>query len=541
MVSSHRTIDEPSRPRVSLPSRLIPGGSASGIPRRKLSAVTADQPWTRQSLSQRANAPVSGLWSSFAEYFLPEPTTRNQRPRLVFQVAADVLLIVIGFIVVIFLRGLDWSGVAVQSEFATALRLAFPGSALGLLLLYGALFTLLGYSERLYHPETVEAPQHERIVLAKVLFWSTVLVGAGWAASGVHIIPAFALAAATPVNFVLLLAWRNHCHRRSARTTCDTRNVLIVGAGSLGRKLASHLERAKVRKHVVRGFLDEHEAIGGEIRGRVADLARVARREFVDEIILTLPPRSEIAQKAIWEARRNRIDIKLVPDLLGFDPSPVMLEKFGDVPVLTLCEESIPAVGLLLKRAVDLSLSAIGLFLASPLLAAIAVAIKMDSAGPTLYRAPRLGLKGRRFVCYKFRTMVADADRLKDRLRQLNERTGVMFKITNDPRVTRVGRILRRYSLDEVPQLWNVLRGEMSLVGPRPHPLDDFERYALEDLQRLEVTPGLTGLWQITARGDPSFARSMSLDRQYIGRWSLRMDFWILYKTLGTVLKGEGA
>jgi len=540
MASPQTTIDEPSPPCISVPSRLIPGGSASGIPRRKLSSVTADQPWTVQNFGGLTTGPTNGIRSSFAKYFLPEPTTRNHRLKLASQVAADVLLIVIGFMVVILLRGLDWRSIAIQSEFARALRLAFPGSALGLLLLYGVLLTLLGYSERLYHPETVEAPQHERIVLAKVLFWSTVLVGASWAASGVHVVPASALAAAAPVNFLLLLAWRNHCHRRTARAASDARNVLIVGAGSLGRRLASHLEHAKVRQRVVRGFLDEHEAIGGAICGRISDLARVARREFVDEIILTLPLRSEIAQKAIWEARRNRIDIKLVPDLLGFDPSPVTLEKFGDVPVLTLCEESIPALGLLLKRAVDLSLSTIGLLLASPLLAGIAVAIKMDSPGPLLYRAPRLGLKGRRFVCYKFRTMVANADRLKDQLRQFNERTGAMFKISNDPRVTRVGRILRRYSLDEVPQLWNVLRGEMSLVGPRPHPLDDFERYALEDLQRLEVTPGLTGLWQITARGDPSFARSMTLDRQYIGRWSLRMDFWILCKTLGTVLKGEG-
>jgi len=540
MASPDTTITEPSPPRVSLPARLIPGGSPSGSPRRKLSGAAADQPWTRQSLGEHVTEPRRRIWSLFAEYFLPEPTTRHQRPRLAFQVAADVLLIVIGFTVVIFLNRLNWRGVAIQSEFAMALRLAFPRSALGLSLLSGVLLTLLGYSERLYHPETVERPRHERLVLAKVLFWSTVLVGTAWAASGVQVVPAIALAVAMPVNFLLLLAWRNYCHHSSPRAG-DERNVLIVGAGSLGRRLALHLEHAKERKRVMRGFLDEHEAIGGEIRGRVADLARVARREFVDEIILTLPLGSEIAQKAIWEARRNRIDIKLVPDLLGFDPSPIMLEKFGDVPVLTLCEESIPVVGLLLKRAVDLVLSAIGLFLSSPLLAGIAVAIKMDSPGPVLYRAPRLGLKGRRFLCYKFRTMVADADRLKDRLRQFNERKGAMFKITNDPRVTRVGRILRRYSLDEVPQLWNVLRGEMSLVGPRPHPLDDFERYGLEDLQRLEVTPGLTGLWQITARGDPSFARSMSLDRQYIGRWSLRMDFWILCKTLGAVLKGEGA
>jgi len=503
--------------------------------------LTTGQPGGAQTFGETTTAHGGAFWSTFAEYFLPEPTTQNQSPTQVFQTTTDVVLILIGFTVVIFLRGFDWRGVAVQSDVAATLRLALPGSALGLLVLHAVLFTLLGYSEHLYDREMAEKRRHERIVLAKVLFWSTVLVGVAWAASDIHVIPVATLAIATPVNYLLLLGCRNYCRGRSARASGETRNVLIVGAGSLGRRLAAQLERATARKYVLRGFLDEREAVGGEIRGRVADLARVARSEFVDEIILTLPPRSEIAQQAIWEARRNRIDIKLVPDLLGFDLSSVILEKFGDIPVLTLCEEPVPAVGLLLKRAVDVVLSAIGLILASPLLAGIALAIKMDSPGLVLYRAPRLGRKGRRFLCYKFRTMAANADKLKDQLRQFNERKGAMFKITNDPRVTRVGRILRRYSLDEVPQLWNVLRGEMSMVGPRPHPLDDFERYALEDLQRLEVTPGLTGLWQITARSDPSFARSMTLDRQYIGRWSLGMDFWILCKTFGAVLKGEGA
>jgi exopolysaccharide biosynthesis polyprenyl glycosylphosphotransferase len=541
MASSRTTIHGPLWPRVLLPSRLIPGGSTAGVSGRKLSAFSAGELWRWPSFGELATGPRAGFWSSLVHCLLPEPAARNQCPKLLFQVAADVLLIVLGFTTIIFFRGLDWTGVPVQVEFATGLHLAFPGPELGLLLLYGALFTLLGYSQRLYHPETVERPRHQRIVLAKSLFWSTVLVGAAWAASGVHLVPASTLAAAAPVNFLLLLMWRTHCRRSLARSTNDTRNVLIVGAGNLGRRLASHLDQATGRKHVVRGFLDEHEAIGGDIRGRIADLAQVARREFVDEIIVTLPLRSEIAQQAIWEARRNRIDVKLVPDLLGFDPYPVVLEKFGDIPVLTLSEEPLPAVALLLKRVVDVTLSSIGLILVSPLLAGIAVAIKMDSPGLVLYRAPRLGLKGRHFLCYKFRTMAANADKLKDQLRQFNERKGAMFKITNDPRVTRVGRILRRYSLDEVPQLWNILRGEMSLVGPRPHPLDDFERYALEDMQRLEVTPGLTGLWQVTARGDPSFAHSMALDRQYIGRWSLGMDFWILCKTFGAVLKGEGA
>jgi len=152
-----------------------------------------------------------------------------------------------------------------------------------------------------------------------------------------------------------------------------------------------------------------------------------------------------------------------------------------------------------------------------------------------------VGKKGRRFRCYKFRTMVTNADQIKDSLRALNQRQGPCFKILEDPRITRVGRFLRHYSLDELPQLWNVLKGDMSLVGPRPHPVDDYARYELEHLRRLDMTPGITGLWQVTARGDPSFRANMALDVEYIERWSLWLDLKILIKTLSVVMEGNGA
>jgi len=211
------------------------------------------------------------------------------------------------------------------------------------------------------------------------------------------------------------------------------------------------------------------------------------------------------------------------------------------VPILTLRQERVPPLGFTVKRIMDILGSGVGLILSSPLLAAIAAAIWMDSPGPILYRAPRVGFKGRRFACYKFRTMIVDADKWKDKLRAHNERSGAFFKIQNDPRITRVGRFLRRYSLDELPQLWNVLRGEMSLVGPRPHPLDDFVRYRTQDLKRLEAIPGLTGLWQVTARQDPSFERNLALDREYIEHWSPATDIKIVMKTVSAVLQGNGS
>lgn len=327
------------------------------------------------------------------------------------------------------------------------------------------------------------------------------------------------------------------------------RNVLIVGAGPVGRELAATLEREHINGRTVVGFLDEGETLGGDVLGRVENLARISRAEFVDEIILAIPNQHDLALRVIREARRNRLDIRAVPDLYGYGWDPdsssargrLGLEYFGDLPVLTLHEEKAPTSGLFWKRVLDVLISALALLVAAPLMASIALIIKVASPGQVVYQAKRVGLKGRKFICYKFRTMVADADRLKDGLRARNERQGPCFKIAADPRVTRVGQFLRRYSLDELPQLWNVLGGEMSLVGPRPHPLDDFERYRLEHLRRLDVKPGITGLWQVTARRDPSFQRNMALDLEYIEHWSLGMDLRILWKTMFVILRGSGA
>jgi lipopolysaccharide/colanic/teichoic acid biosynthesis glycosyltransferase len=205
-----------------------------------------------------------------------------------------------------------------------------------------------------------------------------------------------------------------------------------------------------------------------------------------------------------------------------------------------LCKQAISCLGLFGKMIVDLLLSSIALFLLWPFLLVIALAVKLDSPGPIIYGSVRAGKKGQRFVCYKFRTMVDGADEMKDSLRQFNERRDPFFKIADDPRVTRLGRFLRKYSLDELPQFWNVLKGDMSLVGPRPHPVDDYARYRPEDHRRLDVKPGITGLWQIIARTDPSFETCMTLDLEYMKRWNLLLDCKILMRTIPAVLAGEG-
>jgi exopolysaccharide biosynthesis polyprenyl glycosylphosphotransferase len=312
-----------------------------------------------------------------------------------------------------------------------------------------------------------------------------------------------------------------------------------VGAGGLGRQIARYLEAHPETERTFCGFVDDRKPLGKGVIGRCSDLAQLARAGFVDEVILAMPHARDLTLRVLRTAQQLRLDVKMAPDLFGCEPTRGT-ERIGDIPLISLHEEQLPVAGLFLKRGLDLAGAAAVLILMGPALALLALLIKLDSPGPVLYAAPRAGRKGKPFQCYKFRTMVRDAEVLKASLRERNERQGPVFKIKDDPRITRSGRFLRRYSLDELPQLWNVLKGEMSLVGPRPHPLDDFSAYAIEHLPRLDMTPGITGLWQVTARGNPSFQAGLNLDFEYIHRWSLAMDLKILLKTAGAVLRGSG-
>ncbi|HEX3471903.1 MAG TPA: sugar transferase [Silvibacterium sp.] len=175
-----------------------------------------------------------------------------------------------------------------------------------------------------------------------------------------------------------------------------------------------------------------------------------------------------------------------------------------------------------------------------PFMVVIALVIRFNSPGPIFFVSDRIGKRGRVFPCFKFRTMVKDAEQLKTKLAALNERDGILFKVSNDPRVTEVGRFLRKYSLDELPQFFNVLRGEMSIVGPRPPIASEVEKYELEHFRRLEVMPGLTGLWQIQARQDSSFAKYIALDTAYVENWSFWLDLKILIRTAEVVIRGTG-
>jgi lipopolysaccharide/colanic/teichoic acid biosynthesis glycosyltransferase len=197
-------------------------------------------------------------------------------------------------------------------------------------------------------------------------------------------------------------------------------------------------------------------------------------------------------------------------------------------------------IALALKRTIDLGLASSALLLLSPVFVVIAAAIKLQSDGPAFYSSERVGVGGRLFRCHKFRTMVRNAESLRHKVAHLNEREGILFKVTNDPRVTPLGAMLRKYSLDELPQLINVLRGEMSLVGPRPSLHSEVVQYQTQHFRRLSVLPGMTGLWQVEARSDPSFDSYVALDCRYADNWSLWLDLKILARTVRVVLMGTG-
>lgn len=429
-----------------------------------------------------------------------------------------------------------WSQISGKRMFPFNQYIAF-------LLLYSVLLLLFCQSQSLYRTVRTRTANEESLAIVKAVFLATLLLSSFIYLSGVKTVSRLVVGYAGILNVLTFVGWRLWKRRivadRASRGI-GMRNVLIVGAGRVGQALARHLEENRSLGYRFVGFLDANHSTDPRLLGKIEDLSRIARAEFADEVFVTIPSEREIVKGVAIEGRRERLNVKVVPDLydgLGWD-TPIT--HIGHFPTMELHREAIPAAGLLVKRFIDILGAALGIILLSPLLAAIGVAVRLDSLGSAVYRSQRVGRKGRRFTCYKFRTMAANADVVKEQLRHLNERQGPIFKITNDPRITRLGKFLRKYSLDELPQLWNVLKGDMSLVGPRPHPVDDYDQYGLEHLRRLDVKPGLTGLWQITARQHPSFDTNMELDVEYIEHWNIWLDMKILLKTLPVLLGGSG-
>ena len=328
------------------------------------------------------------------------------------------------------------------------------------------------------------------------------------------------------------------------------RRVLIVGAGEIGRMVMRTIVAQPELGYQVVGFIDDDPEKGNSEIGRFKGLGSIdnlrnllqSEEYNIEEVLITLPwmyHRKIISIMA--QCERQNIMARLVPDIFQMSLSRVEIEDLNGIPLIGIREIAFSRWGLVLKRAIDIVASSLGLVVLSPLLGLVAAAIKLDSPGPVLFRQVRVGKGGKHFVLYKFRSMREGAEQEQEKLAELNEATGPLFKIRDDPRLTRVGKIIRRMSIDELPQLYNVLRGEMSLVGPRPPVPKEVEAYLEWHKKRLEISPGLTGLWQVSGRSDLTFDEMVLLDIYYIENWSPALDTIITLRTIPRVLFGDGA
>jgi exopolysaccharide biosynthesis polyprenyl glycosylphosphotransferase len=322
------------------------------------------------------------------------------------------------------------------------------------------------------------------------------------------------------------------------------RRAVLVGTGKHIGDVAHALSDAPHSPIEVVGFLAPKALPGNGLRalGSLDDLDSVLGCERIDEVIIADPDFPQLdAVELVDQCHQRGVRVRLAPSTMEILIHRAEFVPGQSVPLFELGSPVFEGVDFALKRAFDLVGATILLILLSPLLLAIVLAVRFTSRGPVLFRSTRRGIGQRPFPCLKFRTMHTDAEEQQADLEELNEATGALFKIRQDPRLTRVGAFLRRFSLDELPQLVNVLRGEMSLVGPRPLPQRDYDRLEDWHKKRYLVLPGITGLWQVSGRSELDFDDLVRLDFLYLERWSVFLDMTILLKTLPAVLTRRGA
>ncbi|MCB0216463.1 MAG: sugar transferase [Chloroflexi bacterium] len=336
--------------------------------------------------------------------------------------------------------------------------------------------------------------------------------------------------------------------RRRIRLGIGVRQVLVIGAGEVGRRVMRNIMARPELGYRIVGFLDDDPAKRVQPIGRFAPLGGtdalgvVLRQRTIDEVIITLPWQTRTRIMSLVEVcEQAGAGVSVVPDLFQMSLNRVDLASLGGIPLIAVRAPVIRGWPYQIKRGLDIGLAAALLLLFSPLLGLVALLVRLESRGEVLFRQSRVGRDGRLFTCFKFRSMVDGADAERERLRPHSDVDGPIFKMREDPRITRVGRVIRRYSIDELPQLFNVLRGDMSLVGPRPPMPTEVNAYAEWHRRRLDIAPGLTGLWQVSGRSDLTFDEMVMLDLFYAENWSLFLDLKILLRTVPTVLRGTGA
>lgn len=450
-------------------------------------------------------------------------------------------------------------GVAVSTALFIASVLRFevaneaPAASIsytGIVVLTTPVWLLLFWAYGLYEPRQVLGPVNEFKQVFHGVFAGTALlfvadsifranISRGW------ILSVFVLGLVIVGGERLTVRKMLHFLRRRGG---DATRTIVLGTNQEARTVAKTLEREGWLGYRIMGFVDDDGVAdtdlgdGHKVLGRTSDLKELIRRERAG-MLLVAATAFDAARlnRLFWELQDEDIDLQITSGTIDLMASRMIVQSVAGVPLLYVRKTGMDRPQRMIKRTIDVVGSGVGLLLLSPFLIAVAIAIKRDSEGGTFFTQVRCGQDARLFRCWKFRTMVKDAEDRRAELEHLSEGPGLLFKLKEDPRITRVGAFLRRYSLDELPQLWNVLRGEMSLVGPRPALPSEVEQYDDWVRNRLKVKPGMTGLWQVSGRTETSFSDYIRYDLFYIQNWSLSLDLWILWRTFRAVMSAEGA
>jgi exopolysaccharide biosynthesis polyprenyl glycosylphosphotransferase len=405
---------------------------------------------------------------------------------------------------------------------------------------------------RLYHPSRLATFRRMPVDIIKAsAIGLAILMGLTYALKAHDVSRSFVSAFGVASIGLLIggrLLLRNDL-RRHGRPDYALSNVLVVGTGEKAQNFADLLnQNRKWGLHLI-GMIAENrfgtypvQAGKHSVIGNLDDLEWICHKNVIDEVIFVVPGKILSDMEDLFllceELGVNaRIAVGIFPHLIA----RATLEDFSNIPLLTFSTKPTNWAALMVKRILDVCIAWSVLILAMPLWLLTAIMIKLDSAGPIFFCQERCGLNGRRFTMYKFRSMVADAELRIEELSTYNELVGPVFKIKNDPRVTRVGKLLRKTSLDEIPQLLNVIKGDMSIIGPRPAIPAEVDKYERWQRRRLSMKPGLTSLWVVRGRNDIPFEQWMQFDLEYIDKWSLELDAKILLQTIPVVLTGRGA
>ena len=413
-----------------------------------------------------------------------------------------------------------------------------------------ASFTLMG----LYRSKRLDPTPFQMLDVVTAAGWATVLLAAIGQLFRVQDVTALVLLRFLALTVCLLIGSRLTMRRilRLLRIHGrNLRNVVVVGTNPRATEFAESVLLKPELGYRLIGFVDDvwfgpsSEQFGpSALVSTITNFRPYLRAHVIDEVVIALPVKSfyERERDLIRTCREHGVIVRVLTSLFEDSTPADTLHVLGSAPVVTFSSVPMDTVRLVVKRAVDIVGSSALLVLTSPLMLVAYLVVRLDSTGAPIFAQERVGLNKRRFQIYKFRTMVLDAERLQGQLEANNEAQGPVFKIRNDPRITRVGKLLRKTSIDELPQLFNVLRGDMSLVGPRPLPIRDYTGFSQDwQRRRFSVRPGITCLWQVSGRSSISFDQWMRLDMEYIDQWSLWLDLKILARTIPAVVRGSGA